>query len=174
MKPRESLVWFLGQTAPTSHLINRFPWGGGGDFLVTVGLEPVLTVKYTFPADHDPWAGPFVPTAVDWAGNDESANRPCLPMKPPMGNLWGSWNLSLSCVVRTYMGSLSPPLSLLPKQDRQRLTDPFSRSLPGSWEWQLLTQWLLGIWGKFFPLPSPYPCPSPVLGFPPRPPPVGL
>ena len=52
-----------------------------------------------------------------------------LPAEPPRHRKYrGPWNLSLFCVVRTYMDSVSPPLSLLPGQDRQLLADPLSRS----------------------------------------------
>ena len=64
-----------------------------------------------------------------------------LPAEPPRDrNLWRSWKLSLSCVLRTYVGSLTPPLSLLPKQGGSSLLTHCPDHPPSAPRWQLLTQ----------------------------------
>ena len=139
MKERKSLVWFLGQTAPTSPLINRFPWGWG--LKVSFGL---LTLSLSSQS-----STPFLLTlvlfltAVDWVGSDNSTNRPL----SPCGISWGQKRIGSLELEPLLCGEnlhrLREPAPLSPSRAGQAApcwaTLQITLQVPG---WQLLGQWL--------------------------------
>ena len=161
MKQRESFVWFLGQAAPTSHLINRFPWGWGWRF--PFDCWPWACAHSQAHVSYWPWSMGMTFSSPQWTeeGMMKVPTDHILPAEPPRDrNLWRSWKLSLSCVLRTYVGSLSPPLSLLPKQGGSSLLTHCPDHPPSAPGGSCSLRGWAEDWGMLFLLSSQYQCPS--------------